>query len=92
MYNKTLVSCDHHSKKPDLIKRIAIKLWNGKLCYNKTKRCWEEKYVVKGYIERGWFYPNFMESITYIIFWPYGQKDINFSDFLQYPWKIKHLS
>jgi hypothetical protein len=45
--------------------------------YNKNKKCWEEKYKVKGFIYHGWFYPDFMESIHYKIFWPYGQKEID---------------
>lgn len=81
MYNKTLISCDHYFKKPPLLKRISIYLWNGKLVYNKNKKCWEEKYKVKGFIYHGWFYPDFMESIHYKIFWPYGQKEIDTFNF-----------
>jgi hypothetical protein len=81
MYNKTLVSCDHWYTKPRLLKRLSIWIWNGRLSYNKDKECWEEKYIVKGHIEKGWFYPNFLESISYKIFWPYGSECVDKSDF-----------
>lgn len=82
-YVKTVVSCDHHFKKPTLLKRLSIKVWRGKLTFNKKKGCWEEKYIVRGFIERGWFYPDFLQSINYKIFWPYGQKEINTEDFIK---------
>lgn len=82
-YAKTLVSCDHYYKKPSFLHRLQIRIWKGKLVFNKNKGCWEEKYIVKGFIERGWFYPNFLQSINYKIYWPYGQKEINTEDFVK---------
>jgi hypothetical protein len=82
-YVKTLVSCDHYRKKPNWLKRLQIWVWRGKLIFNKEKDCWEEKYKVRGFIEKGWFYPDFLQSINYKIFWPYGQTNLSPEEYKQ---------
>jgi len=74
VYNKTLISCDHFQTF-SFIRFLEAFIWGGRYYFDRKKGCWCQQFKVKGYVEGGWFYPNMFESISYKIFWPYGQKN-----------------